>query len=136
LQGTVVKTSELTGEALDWAVATCEGEATGIGYDGIAWGFKLDGKAKVLAKGWAASMMWNPSTSWALGGPIIEHECISVCENAGTWVAGTSIKGQEHYGPTPLIAAMRTYVASHRGEQVEVPVGIECLTRLNEGIPA
>lgn len=116
-----IKIYQTTCLQLDWAVATCLGNVTELGYDGISWSFKLDGKSKVLATGWAASMMWNPSTNWALGGPIIEQEKISFCENAERWVAATSIKGQEQYGPTPLIAAMRCLVARKLGEEVDMP---------------
>jgi hypothetical protein len=122
-----MKTSELTGQALDWAVAKCEGDVTELMYDGITWGFKLDGKIKVLAKGWAISMMWNPSTDWALGGPIIERENIGlVCQQIGS-TQGCAYRHTEngevfyYYGPTPLIAAMRCYVASKLGDEVEIP---------------
>jgi len=167
-----MKTSELTGVALDWTVATCVGEVTEIRYDGIAWRFKLDGKTKVLAKGWAASMTWNPSTNWALGGPIIQREDISIIRADDEHVIGSdgfcvpgqrtplwvAAKGQnstqcsyesEHYpdqyeiceadviyGPTPLIAAMRVYVLSQLGAEVEVPKGLACLQRLSEGTPS
>jgi hypothetical protein len=72
------KTSELTGAALDWAVAKCEGEVTEFGSDGITFGFKLNGKLKVFARGWAPSMSWCPSTDWAQSGPIIDRERITV----------------------------------------------------------
>jgi len=35
------------------------------------------------------------------------------------WVA--SIRGIDECGPTPLIAAMRCYVASKLGDEVEIP---------------
>jgi len=101
-----IKVSEMTGPTLDWAVE----KARGMDISGdVLWLF--DGSKE----GFAAS------TDWAQGGPIIEQEKISVCENAGRWVAGTSTKGQEQYGPTPLIAAMRCYVASRLGDTVEIP---------------
>lgn len=89
------KTSELTGAALDWAVATCEG---------------LD--------------YWEPeigpsqpeySTDWAQGGPIIEREKMGVFPTHDGWAAGMQS------GPTLLIAAMRCYVASQFGDEVDVP---------------
>ena len=65
---------------------------------------------------------YNPSTNWAQGGPIIERERIliqpEICSNA--WNA-ISMQGTEDYGPTPLIAAMRCYVASKLGDEIEVP---------------
>jgi hypothetical protein len=75
---------------------------------------------------------WNPSTDWAQGGPIIEREGIAVdCERSSGrvsgWVACNEVAGDEnwdanvHYGPTPLVAAMRCYVASKLGDEVEIP---------------
>ena len=61
------------------------------------------------------------STDWAQGGPIIERELISVSSqtNGHSWAA----KGAHNYsyGPTPLIAAMRCFVASKLGDKVDVP---------------
>lgn len=71
------------------------------------------------------------STDWSQGGPIIEREEIGVsrrmpCMRGEEWGAHGSIsaKGAGYRwaaGPTPLIAAMRCYVASRLGEEVEVP---------------
>lgn len=124
---TIVKTSELTGKALDWAVAVCLG-GEGLWYDTIAthW-IKIDGKDRALSKGWAQS--FTPSTDWAQGGLIIEkikgfqfkHWLESKPETCceahihnyeGDWIT---------FGPTPLIAAMRCFVASKLGDFVDVP---------------
>lgn len=114
-----IKTSELTGAALDWAVAKCEG-GTDFVFDGITWGFTLGGQQKVLAKGWAPSMSFCPSTNWAQGGPIIERELLLLrpyglsweCSMGGiNWLKGT----------TPLTAAVRAYAASKLGDAVDVP---------------
>jgi len=98
-----MKTSELTGAALDWAVAKCEGQT----YHGPAW--------------------TKPSTDWAQGGPIIEREAISLqWVNESSWEAyisdsvGVYVEFSES-GPTPLIAAMRCYVTSRLGDEVDVP---------------
>lgn len=105
-----MKTSELTGAALDWAVAKCEGAD-------LAYGLTDDERY---------------STNWAQGGPIIEREGIAVdCERSSGhvtgWLACNEIASDEnwdanvYYGPTPLIAAMRCYVASKLGDEVDVP---------------
>ena len=63
------------------------------------------------------------STDWALAGPIIEREKIALDTWGEEWLA-TRIEGSaisEAIGPTPLIAAMRCYVASKLGDEVEVP---------------
>ncbi len=96
------KTSELTGRALDRAVAVAE------------YGYDADYKTN------------RYSTDWSHGGPIIEREGISVDRMGGAWTAdiSDSVGGYiEHTesGPTPLIAAMRCYVASKLGDEVEIP---------------
>jgi hypothetical protein len=103
-----MKTSELQGPALDWAVAKCEGLMQGqIAIDGCAQGF------------------FSPSTDWAQGGPIIEREfiCVSAPMHPSTapWFAISDSTGCKSSGPTPLIAAMRCYVGSQLGNEVEVP---------------
>lgn len=61
------------------------------------------------------------STDWAFGGPIIERERIDVLyEHDLRWIAVPQ-KGIESYGPTPLVAAMRCYVASKLGDTVDIP---------------
>lgn len=98
-----MKTAELTGAALDWAVAQCEG------FDNGDW-------------------LPDYSTDWAAGGSIIEREGICLHLNSeGLWEAwlyefGTD--GEEmgrNEAEVPLIAAMRCYVASKLGDDVELP---------------
>ena len=98
-----MNTNELTGAALNWAVAKCEG---------------------MLRDNQKASSYWQPSTDWAQGGPILEREWIDLhCVNDSLWEA--EINANEYHnrknGPTPLIAAMRCYVASKLGDTVEIP---------------
>ena len=120
-----MKTSDLIGVSLDWAVAKCEG-ATNLWYDTVAthW-ITLDGKDRALSKGWAQSYL--PSTDWAQGGPIIERARIGVEPWGGDafWVAmtysETGMTLQKKFGSKPLIAAMRCYVASRLGDDVEIP---------------
>jgi hypothetical protein len=96
-----MKTSELTGAALDWAVA--------------------------MAENWAgADFEVKPySTDWAQGGPIIEREHISVeATRVGglgdRWMADIQTDCTQ-FADKPLIAAMRCYVASKLGDTVDVP---------------
>ena len=104
-----MKTDELTGAALDWAVAKCEGVING---DDLDIGF-------ILERG------YTPSTDWAQGGAIIEREAIQLTpdEYTGTWSAYMTNEGEpyEGTGQTPLIAAMRCYVASKLGDDIEIP---------------
>ena len=101
-----MKTSELTGAALDWAVAKCEGR------DQF---FSLN---LPKHKEHCFSRMAY-STDWALAGPIIEREISRIEDLGDTWEACGY--GFTANGPTPLIAAMRCYVASQLGDEVEVP---------------
>ena len=107
-----MKTSELTGAALDWAVFEAE-----------------------HGKPYEFTNAYKPSTDWEQGGPILEMERIAVGflswdpdnKRAAIWEA-------EHYeygkrsrrqGPTPLIAAMRCYVAVNLGDEIKVPAEVE-----------
>jgi hypothetical protein len=127
-----MKTSELTGPALDWAVAKCEGHEDKQRLVRFAQNTPLivfiptvstdDGKG-----GWYA----NFSTDWAQGGPIIEREVIGTWSSEGghTWHARGGLAFQDVFnGPTPLIAAMRCYVASKLGAEVDLPSEL-----INEG---
>lgn len=98
-----MKTSELTGAALDWAVAKCEG---------ALW----DGEGEPASYQTAYP---EYSTWWNHGGPIIEREGIATGKSWECWKAFTDANTGE--GPTPLIAAMRCYVASKLGDEIDVP---------------
>ena len=110
-----METSELTGTALDWAVAKCEGlECT-------------EDMGLLVVEG--ADGYYSPSIKWAQGGPIIEREKIDVMWCGDRWCAYTAdaecTTGDDRQlvteGATPLIAAMRGYVASKLGDEVELP---------------
>jgi hypothetical protein len=59
---------------------------------------------------------------WALGGPIIEREGITVRRYTDAlWDASIGRLDYVADGPTPLVAAMRCYVISKLGDEVEVP---------------
>ena len=102
-----MKTNELSGAALDWAVAKCEG-------------------IHLIAD----FTQYKPSESWAVGGSVVEREQINIrfiAPNSSTppcW-AFKSVEFDEYnveaWADTPLIAAMRCYVASKLGNEVEVP---------------
>jgi len=106
------KTQELTGAALDWAVAKCEGIDL---FETEGWVYPEDG----------GRAPYKPSSDWSQGGPVIERELIrldTACNYTdGKWKARIDSVGGWWPGETPLIAAMRCFVASKRGEEVEVP---------------
>lgn len=109
-----IKTSELAGAALDWAVAKCEG-LTGFYYN-VFDGAVVSGD----------EIPYCPSTDWSQGGPIIEREKLGIVTSTydvNVWV-GSLYEPEWRFncaGPTPLIAAMRCYVASKLGDEVDVP---------------
>ena len=109
-----MKTAELTGAALDWAVAKCEGVING---DDLDIGFILE-------------CGYTPSTDWAQGGAIIEREGLAISRvSQDEWSASLIHEDKEYggvmytnqHGETPLIAAMRCFVASKLGDEVEIP---------------
>jgi hypothetical protein len=106
-----MKTAELKGVALDWAVAKCEGKSCirAIQEDGDAWFSSYD-----------YNFGFAYTKNWALSGLIIEREEISI-RNLGTnnWRAWVGVNEKD--GTTPLEAAMRCYVASKLGDEIDIP---------------
>ena len=116
-----IPTSELTGDALNWAVCLARRPDADMSATHV-WLDSSDGGDDFLID--------KTSTDWALGGPIIEREKIGVApmtstvgDDRGTsnWFANHEDKTDFHDGPTPLIAAMRCYVASKLGNTVNIP---------------
>jgi hypothetical protein len=112
-----LKANELTGAALDWAVAKCIYEPDDV--------VICDGRVFAYDD---ATKGFNPATNWAQGGPIIEREGMALnMEDTHEWRAAMWWDDEDSkgdilmVGPTPLIAAMRCYVASKLGDEVEVP---------------
>jgi len=99
-----MKVRDLEGAALDWAVAKSMNLPPPS--------FDEHGRAAEF------------SSNWSQGGPIIEREDIALHPQAQSegWFAHKVWGEQgESVGPTPLIAAMRCYVASKLGDEIEVP---------------
>ena len=73
---------------------------------------------------WAVSQIEGKykyySIDWYAAGPIIEREGINLWTEGYDWEATQYGKWQE-WGPTPLIAAMRCYVGTKLGNEVEIP---------------
>ena len=115
-----VKTADLIGPALDWAVAVVEGLTEENAWTTI----------EIFKAARAGGLYWY-STDWGQGGPLIQREEIGLrrnapCSRGREWEASPSATakgagGKWGYGPTPLIAAMRCFVASRLGDEVEIP---------------
>ena len=126
-----VKTNKLSGAELDWAVASVEGvaRATECGLYTEYINPQVTGAKPVLLP---FPRCYSPSTRWAQGGPIIEREGIQInfmrFDSPPYWTAHAedSINKMRvgAWAPTPLIAAMRCYVASKLGDEVDVPDGL------------
>lgn len=111
-----MKVSELTGIALDWAVAICELKQHLASLGKTPNHEQCDSTA--LSK---IRLGMGYSTNWALGGPIIERELVTVGPNPFGPGFAANKKDIDMYGPTPLIAAMRCYVTSKLGDDIEIP---------------
>ena len=143
----LVKVSEASGKVLDYLVATAEGwtfsfrdeidylvaKAEGWTFNGWhqsdgdwqVWAEKVDDEGRGPAGYFPTDSRLHFSTDWAQGGPIIEREQIRLDFDveALVWLADAnqSISPWKGAGPTPLIAAMRCFVASKLGNEVVVP---------------
>ena len=114
-----VMTSELSGAALDWAVAGLEGEDVWRESRNI---YVRDDDGNSVSH-------YSPSTYWAQCGPIIEREKIDVMWCGDRWCAYTAdaecTTGGDRQlvteGNTALIAAMRGYVTSKLGDEIKLP---------------
>ncbi len=141
-----IKTSELSGKALDFAAFIASGESywteanaewdQSNGYtdwildsNGHIKKFWFDG-SRSRAGHWEAQEVYSPSTDWARGGPIIEREKIGVCHYNETdgwevpnWAAWrTDIDDRQMImGESALIASTRCYVQIKLGDEVDVP---------------
>lgn len=122
-----IKTAHIIGRALNWAVAECL-----LQTKVFTKGTYRDRLVYFLGDVPESVVEWfSPSTSWMAGGPIIEREQITLkpeWDGEKAYWTAISVTRFEYdravqSGPTPLIAAMRCYVASKMGDEVEIPEG-------------
>jgi hypothetical protein len=114
------KVAELENYPLNAAVALCEGDT-------------LDSHGHIASRFGPfpnSHFIYQPSVDWSQGSPIIEREQITLhCQEStpprmlpALWSAelphaGRVYRGQ---GPTKLIAAMRAYVSSRYGDEIDL----------------
>lgn len=149
-----IKVNELTGVALDWAVAKAEKKLGIVIEQKPGWPLRIRIQWPEEPE---KSNLFSPTHNWSQGGPIIEREKITLircddeyakdakgyttntripvwaAEHGGQHSAQSFYEGESYdpqyeiseadcmYGPTPLIAAMRCYVASKLGQEIDVP---------------
>lgn len=124
-----MKTSELIGPTLNWAVARC----VTLGVDHL----RISGK-QVYIKDQDTLIECKFQDDWGQGGPIIDKEGIEIVirnpvyfpkgnENGDYWepLFEAVLNGTHEYGPTPLISGMRCFVASKLGNEVEIPEALK-----------
>ena len=128
-----IQTRDLTGLALDWAVAKCEGlldprERFGKMLPAVVIDMKYWTDRNPIVRVNPCPDVYyraeyDPSTNWEFGGPIIEREKLDLFCSGNMWDASTGDRGNNDIqsGPTPLIAAMRCYVANKLGNDIEIP---------------
>lgn len=128
------KVSELEGALLDAAVAKTHGWRFEIS-PSIVSGDICFATVPDLEHGDGNGLVgFHPSISWEHGGPIIEQHWMMITpgdkrHKGAEWhgrmtsaspnYAGSG-PGNEAWGSTPLIAAMRAYVASKFGEEIDL----------------
>ncbi|SIR65520.1 Protein of unknown function [Aeromonas sp. RU39B] len=101
-----VKTADLTGPALDWAVAQVEG---------------------VACTPHTIKRFYRPSTDWSQGGPLRDKYDVGIEPSVPdgrpyAYVPGRDLDGSR--GETALIAICRAIVAAKLGDVVQVPTAL------------
>ena len=126
---TRVKVAKATGHTLDWMVAKAEYTDRRVElspYGGVYFEHS-PGSGDSYNMGWTYARF---STDWSQGGPIIDRKFIALNilrahEPSKRWMAspngGDNTPSIPQYGPTALTAAMRCFVASKLGDEVDVP---------------
>jgi len=122
-----MKTRNLSSAALDWVVAKGEGYRFVRIVPGWTESNGLHVPTYITVSDKAFGFQeFSPSTDWASGGPIIERERITIkhvttlkVSNQEIWKA--NIRDASMTGLSPLIVAMRCYVVSNFGDDVELP---------------
>lgn len=107
-----MKTANLIGPALDWAVT----EAAG--------GVRKPFRVIKFPRGTPQWIMgeFRPSTDWSLGGPLIQRYGVDIEHlGDGRVLARIVENGAVELGPDELIAACRAIVAMQLGDTVQVP---------------
>jgi hypothetical protein len=119
-----MKTCELQGAELDYWVGRALGDRLVRIVRVLGDPVREDRCESRFGEQWDWSY-FAPSRAWMDGGPIIERERIGVTYGAmaGVWYAlrladGILTAQPSIKGPTPLIAAMRAFVASKFGDTV------------------
>lgn len=123
-----VKVSGLEGMALSYTMCMIE-------MPHLVWGKSIGlhhASKQIVVPELPEPKCYSPFMDWDRAGTIIEEECITITaygaassapRNPDHWEA--TLFGKDgtftYYGHKPLIAAMRAFVASRLGTEVEIP---------------
>ena len=111
-----MKTSILTGRALNWAVILANGQIPCM--DHVTFVNRKDNHIV-----WWLDREYHQR--WDHAGPIIEREKIELYWHRALECWAGNCDDNLRYGPTPLIAAMRCFIASRWGDEVAVPKDLD-----------
>jgi len=131
----LVRTEDLIGPALNWAVAKCESLEVSRSNGGslVFDSYKDCPEGAINEYNDGRWHIYHPSTNWAQAGPIIEREKIQLSFEeecawysfpaSPAWIAmiGEGCDTRSSTSPDALVAAMRCYVASKIGNEVQIP---------------
>ena len=121
-----VKTAELIGAALDWAVAKCEGHNPVLNMEshGSIWHGWYERTPKPDPR---YRRLQAYSTDWAQAGPLLnQHKISRTIDHSGLWIAyaGYNLNDEQRHmqcDRSELVAGLRCLVALNLGEVVDVP---------------
>jgi len=119
-----VKTAELTGEALGWAVGIAEGLDLILVHPEYGNPWRVFARHQATATEY--TKRYNPWEDWALGGPLIEKHVRLIEATASSEVASAvwcpvAEREGEGWGGTVLTSSMLAIVAAKLGNTVQVP---------------
>lgn len=127
-----IRTDDLTGHALGYAVALAMGRPRDNIHFNVkpAGGVRRDGIWLGVEGGmWTK---WTPWKIWNHGGPLASMERIGahpIPEGKNTaeeqWHAFHHPSGEDAVGPTELVARMRCFVKMKLGDTVEIPEDVQ-----------
>lgn len=138
-----VKTAELIGPALDWAVAKANGFAVQVRpyaeFCNASTGHKVKARYHRVWYEFDGDLEeYSPSADWSQGGPLIEKYAVKIKHFPGETIASKAnarvAMNRTAYwqsGPTPLVALCRAIAAAKLGEVVSVPA--ELVQQQGEG---
>lgn len=103
-----VKTAELIGPALDWAVGVADGNPMRVPVSDVVWSDHHGS--------------YSPSINWAQCGPLFDKHCSALNKSeSGWWTHAGNRIGE---GETAMVAICRAIVATKFGDVAQVPAGM------------